>query len=385
MNRIFSFAVAIAAALFACGVAPIGAQEAIRIPYAGSLSGPFVDFGERLFNEGVLIATEEVNAAGGIKGKKLEFYKVDVRSPDTAAWIAIYRRLCEDKSNPMLLFNSSTKMLFGIYDDNKRCPMVVLAPTPAGAWSYPDYGNIIFRYMPMPQKVLPVLYSRIKEHLKAKTVAISYSIDDEASFFNMKVARQALQDNGFQIVTEQASKFNESNFSTQVAAIRAANADIVVLSHQPGDGGKVVRQLVDRGITTQVVDTGTAVAGDDFWKLSEGKGKGALTYSVYAATDPRPVVQNFIKKWREKMKRPDGAPDSYVAATYDSIHVLARVLNNAPSLAPDDLVKGFLSIKNLETVSGVVSWNSVGEIDRDKPVLVQLGDNGVLLPWPTVR
>ncbi len=44
MNRIFSFTVAIATALFAYGVAPIGAHEVIRIPYAGSLSGPFVDF-----------------------------------------------------------------------------------------------------------------------------------------------------------------------------------------------------------------------------------------------------------------------------------------------------------------------------------------------------
>src|SRR5690606_24117303 len=100
----------------ALGIAGASAQDVVRVPYVGSFSGPFVDFGERLSNEGVLLAAEEVNEAGGAKGKKLGFLKVGARSPDTAAWISEYRRQCANKDNALMLFNSSSKMLFATYE-----------------------------------------------------------------------------------------------------------------------------------------------------------------------------------------------------------------------------------------------------------------------------
>ena len=430
MRKLFAGLAVTMAALLPFGPTANAAEDTIRIPYAGSLSGPFVDFGERLFNGGVVTATADVNAAGGVRGKKLEFFKVDVHSPDTAKWISEYRLLCRNQDHPLLLFNSSSKMLFSIYDANKTCPMLVFAPTSGAAWTFPDrllcrnqdhplllfnssskmlfsiydanktcpmlvfaptsgaawtfpdFGNIFFRYLPMPEKVLPAMYSKVKEVFGAKTVAISYSIDDEFSLFNMRIAKRILQEKGFEILTEQSSRMNETNFASQVAAIRQANPDIVVISHQPGDGGKIVRQLRDRGMKTQIVDGSSTVVGEDFWKLSEGTGKGAVGYSTYAATDPRPQVQNWIKKWQTAMNKPNEAPDAYVTATYDAILVLAKVLNEAKSLSREDLKNAFLGVRNMETISGVVSWNNAGDITRDKPVMVQVSDNGILIPWP---
>ena len=240
MRKLFAGLAVTMAALLPFGPSANAAEDTIRIPYAGSLSGPFVDFGERLFNGGVVTATADVNAAGGVRGKKLEFFKVDVHSPDTAKWISEYRLLCRNQDHPLLLFNSSSKMLFSIYDANKTCPMLVFAPTSGAAWTFPDFGNIFFRYLPMPEKVLPAMYSKVKEVFGAKTVAISYSIDDEFSLFNMRIAKRILQEKGFEILTEQSSRMNETNFASQVAAIRQAKPDIVVISHQPGDGGKIV-------------------------------------------------------------------------------------------------------------------------------------------------
>ncbi len=382
MRKLFAGLAVTMAALLPFGPSANAAEDTIRIPYAGSLSGPFVDFGERLFNGGVVTATADVNTAGGVRGKKLEFFKVDVHSPDTAKWISEYRLLCRNQDHPLLLFNSSSKMLFSIYDANKTCPMLVFAPTSGAAWTFPDFGNIFFRYLPMPEKVLPAMYSKVKEVFGAKTVAISYSIDDEFSLFNMRIAKRILQEKGFEILTEQSSRMNETNFASQVAAIRQANPDIVVISHQPGDGGKIVRQLRDRGMKTQIVDGSSTVVGEDFWKLSEGTGKGAVGYSTYAATDPRPQVQNWIKKWQTAMNKPNEAPDAYVTATYDAILVLAKVLNEAKSLSREDLKNAFLGVRNMETISGVVSWNNAGDITRDKPVMVQVSDNGILIPWP---
>jgi ABC-type branched-subunit amino acid transport system substrate-binding protein len=109
---------------------------------------------------------------------------------------------------------------------------------------------------------------------------------------------------------------------------------------------------------------------------------GAVGYSTYAATDPQPMVQNWIKKWQTAMNRPNEAPDAYVTATYDAILVLAKVLNEAKSLLREDIKNAFLGVQNMETISGVVRWNDVGDITRDKPVMVEVSDNGILIPWP---
>ena len=66
------------------------------------------------------------------------------------------------------------------------------------------------------------------------------------------------------------------------------------------------------------------------------------------------------------MNKPNEAPDAYVTATYDAILVLAKVLNEAKSLSREDLKNAFLGVRNMETISGVVSWNNAGDITRDK-------------------
>ena len=69
-----------------------------------------------------------------------------------------------------------------------------------------------------------------------------------------------------------------------------------------------------------------ALPGEDFWKLSQGKAKGTIGYATYAADDPRPIVQNWLKLWRETTKRPNDAPDGFVTAYYEGTFILADVL-----------------------------------------------------------
>ena len=72
------------------------AQEPIKLPFPDIFSGSLIEFGERVWNEGLLPGVAKVNAQGGIKGRPLEFYKVDVRFPETAPWISEFRRLCAE-------------------------------------------------------------------------------------------------------------------------------------------------------------------------------------------------------------------------------------------------------------------------------------------------
>ena len=92
-----------ALAALAISLQPIAAvaEDPIKLPFPYIFSGPLIEFGERVWNEGLLPGVAKVNEAGGVNGRPLEFYKVDVRFPETAPWISEFRRLCADKGIPV--------------------------------------------------------------------------------------------------------------------------------------------------------------------------------------------------------------------------------------------------------------------------------------------
>ena len=363
---------------------PLFAQtkgEPLRLPFPYVFSGPLVEFGERVWNEGILPAVEVVNRKGGVKGRPLEFYKVDVRFPDTAQWITEFRRLCENKDIPVVFGVGPTKSVVAIYEETKKCGVPVFAASSTGAWPEKDYAGWFFRYQPTAVDVLPVVLREGKAHNGLKRMAVTYTIDDEYAVFNFKVAQKILKDLGIDIVSEQSIRTKETNFASQVSAIRAAQPDGLLLLHQPGEMGTMLKQLRERGVNAQVYGDAN-VGGADFWRLSNGLAKGAIGYSLYSATDPRPIVQDWVKLWREKTKRAKDAPDGFVTAYYDATLVLAHVLNSAPALTREAIRDSFLHVKDLETISGSITWTAPGEVSRSKPILVQIGDGGVIKTWP---
>ena len=384
MQKFLGLALAFLALPALAGIGTASAQEkVIRIPFATAFSGPVIAFGERLWRGGQL-ALEEVNQTGVRGGMKLEFYKVDSRSPETAPIITEYRRACADEDIPLFLVNISSKQLFALYEYAKACNMPTFAPTSGAHWVFPDHGKWIYRFLPTPNLIQAALYKKVKEVLDPKTAIASFTIDDDFTFFNMKQARMHLADNDIEIVDDLGSKRQETNFASQVAAVRAKRADIIVLSHQPDDGGKFIKQVRDRGIKTQVTDTGYTIVGRDYWDLSAGTGIGSVGGANYTSEDERPIVQNWIKLWRERTGMTDQDPDAYETATYDAVKMLAVVLDKAESLSREDIAASFMNIQGMEFITGVGSYRTedLPDMYRSEAVLVQLGEGGRLLPWP---
>ncbi len=385
MRKLIALALTVLILPFVFGMSTASAEDKLRLPFAYIFSGPFIEFGERVWNEGMVPGVAEVNKNGGIWGKQVEFYKVDVRFPETAGWIAEFRRLCKDDNVPVVFGVGATKSTIAIFEDSRKCGVPVLSPSSGGAWPYrtdagkKDFGCCMFRYQPVPDEVMPVLIKAVKDRLGLKRAALSHSIDDDFAANNIKVSRQALQDAGIEIVDDVGFKDAETNFASQAASFRRANPDMIVMHHQPGPAGTFLLQLRDRGVEAQVV-TDIIVGGADFWKQSNGKAKGSLGYSLYSADDPRPAVQNWVKKWH-KITGKKGAPDAFVTTYYDAVQVLAHVMNSAKTRDREGVLQAFLNVDNYKTISGTITWNNPGDIFRPAPIFVQLGDEGILNMW----
>ena len=358
------------------------ADKVIRIPFLTNFTGPSAPFSLRVWG-GAEIAMNEINASGGVRGgHKLELYKVDNRS-ETQTALTEYRRACADESVPMFMAAVSSKDVIALYEVAKGCNMATFATTSGSHWVFPDQGKWMYRYLPVPALVLPVLYERLQSELNVKRVALAVEIDNDFAVNNAKRAREYLKDLGIEIVLEVDSKMHETNFAAQVSAIRAAKPDLVLLSHNSDAGGRFMRQLRERGLDIPVSDTGYTIAGRDFWKNSDGKGAGAISSSIYTSSDVRPIVQDWISLWRKTNDNSDKVPGAYETASYDSIKVLAKVLELAKSLSREDITQAFLDVQDLETISGTVSFRTqdLPDVYRSEPILIRLGENGELNRW----
>ena len=361
------------------------AQETLRLPFAYIFSGPGLDFGERIWNEGLLPSVAAVNKRGGVRDKQVELYKVDTRFPDTVAWLAEFRRLCDNPNVPIVFGVGATKSTIAIFKDTQRCGVAVFNPSSGGSWPYrtangtKDFGCCLFRFQPAPDEVIPVLIRTVKERLNIKTASLSHTIDDEFAVNNARVTRKALQDIGIDIVDDIGFKRRETNIGPYVSSHRHARANAIFMHHPPGTAGAFLLSLRERRVRAQVV-TDNAISGIDFWRQSKGKAKGSIGYALYAPDDPRPEVQGWVETWR-KITGNKGAPDGFVTTYYDAFQVLAHVLNTAKSLKREDIVQSFLKIKDLQTISGTITWNNSGDVFRPEPILVQLGDKGVPRLW----
>ena len=275
-NKLLGTSLAIGV-LLSTGLSMAADKSPLRLPFPYIFSGPLIEFGERVWNEGLVPGVAKVNAGGGIKGRPVEFYKVDVRFPETAPWISEFRRLCANQDIPVIFGVGATKSLLAIYEEASKCNVPVFNPSSGGHWPHKDFAGWIFRYQPMPATVMPVLMSKVKEKMGIARVALTFTLDDEFAVNNANVSRKVITDLGLDLVAEQSFRTKETNFASQVAAIRAAKPDAIVMHHQPGDAGTLLLQLRERGVKAQVL-TDTIVGGEDFWKLSNGKAEGAIGF-----------------------------------------------------------------------------------------------------------
>lgn len=367
--------------LLSAGIA--SAQEkVIRIPYLTNFTGTGTAFSARVWR-GAEIAVNEINAKGGVRGGyKIEFVKVDARS-EVQTSLTEFRRACADESIPVFVAAVSSKDILALYEVAKSCNMPTLATTSGSHWVHPDNGKWIYRYLPVPSLVLPVLYQRLQSAFDVKRVAMAVEIDNDFAVNNANRAREYLQELGIEIVLEVDSKMHETNFAAQVSAIRAAKPDLIILSHNSDSGGRFARQIRERGIEIPLSDTGYTVAGRDFWENSAGKGIGAISSSIYTSSDNRAIVQDWIKLWRQSTGKADRDPGAYETASYDAIQVLATVLETAKSLSREDIAAAFMTIQDLETISGTVSYRTedLPDVFRSEPILVEIGENGSMRRW----
>jgi branched-chain amino acid transport system substrate-binding protein len=321
----------------------------IKIGEFASLTGKEATFGVSS-HEGTLMAIEEINAAGGVLGKKLELLTEDTQSKPGEPATVVNKLVARDGVVAMLGEVASSRSLEAapICQQNK-IPMVSPSSTNP---KVTETGDYIFRVCFIDPFQGTVMANFAMKTLKAKKLAVFTDVKSDYSKGLAKFFKEQVAKNGGTIVAELDFNGGDKDFKAQLTAIKSANPDAVFIPGYYTDAALIAIQAKQLGLNVPLL-------GGDGWeseKLTE-IGKDAVEghyfsthYSpeVGSATSKK-FVENYKKRWNGKV------PDALAACGYDSAIVLVDAMKRAGSVEGAKVRDALAQTKDFDAVTGRIT------------------------------
>lgn len=342
------------------------AADTIRVGEYASLTGKDASFGQTS-HKGLTMAFEEINAGGGVLGRKFELLTEDNQTkPGESATVA-KKLISRDKVVALVGEVSSGRSL-------EAAPIAQLSKIPmiAPAATNPEVtkkGNYIFRVCFIDPFQGTAMAKFAKDDLKARKVAILFSVSNPYSVGLAKFFRETFVANGGQVATEKSFSEGDKDFRAQLTAVKAAGVDAIFVPSYYTEAALVVRQARALGLTVPFF-------GGDGWEAPQllelgGEAMEGCYYSThFSPENSAPDVQEFVKKYQARWGQ---TPDAFSALGYDAAYVLADAIKRAGGTAGPKLRDALAATKDFPGVTGSTTINENRDATKPATILVIKG------------
>jgi branched-chain amino acid transport system substrate-binding protein len=353
-------------------VGPGLAQDTIKIGFFAPITGPAAADGASAKNA-VELAVKEVNDAGGIRGKKIELIVYDDRMNPQEA-VAIANRLIEkDKVAGVVsgAYSGPTRVTAPIFQ-KAGMPMV------AGYAVHPDVtwdpkaktpNDYIFRNGFLGEIEGAAAAEFAVKNLKAKRISLIFMDNDFGRAISSGFAEKA-EKLGATILTKQMYKFpGEKDFRPFLTRIKEGDPDLIFAAGYYNEAASIVRQAKELGIKSQIMGE-EGFDSPKFLEIAGPTAEGVTMATNLDRDDPRPVVQNFLKNYRQAYGED---ADMVGASSYDAFMILVNAIKEAGT-DPKAVQKALFATKDYNGLTGKISRFVQGEVV--KPVQIQVVKEG---------
>ena len=305
----------LSAAVLALTLASCSKAESNSVKIGGifPLSGQVAVYGVECKN-GVDLAIEEINAAGGINGKPIVLVSEDDEgNPDKT--VNAFKKLSTKDGVKVIIGSLTSGCTQAITTLSQASKVVQIAPA-ATAPAITDAGDFIFRACFIDPFQGTVGGKFAAETLGKKRAAILYDIGNDYSVGLADNFKIAFTKAGGSIVSEESYATNDKDFNAQLTKIKNANPDVVYLPDYYGTVALIAKQLRAQGINVPMVgadgwDGLTSNAGDEVL--------GGYYSNHYAVDSTEPAVKKFVESFRAKYNKD---PNSFAALGYDCVYLI---------------------------------------------------------------
>jgi branched-chain amino acid transport system substrate-binding protein len=329
------------------------AAQDITIGVAGPITGQYATFGEQ-FKNGAELAVANINAAGGVLGKKL---KIDLE--DDACDPKQARAVAEK------LVGEGVPFVAGHYCSGSSIPASdvyadgnVLQITPASTNpTFTDRGLWnVFRVCGRDDQQGKVAGDYILKHYKGKNIAIVHDKQTYSQGLAEQV-KKTINEGGMKEKMFEAFGKDDKDFNALVSRMKANRIDVVYVGGYHTSAGLMLRQMRAQGLMAQMI-SGDAIATSQFWSITGDAGAGMM-FTFGPDPRKRPTAAKVVQEFKAKGIDPEG----YTLYTYAAIQIWAEAANKAKTTDPRK-VAAMIHSSTWDTVLGPISYDKKGDITR---------------------
>jgi len=338
---------------------PLLAQQ-VKVYGLVELSGTGATSGTN-FNDGVRLAVKEINAAGGILGRKVDYVFNDTQSqPQVAKALAV--KAIDDGAYVVMgpVFSGSILVSMA---ETRRAEIPNFTGGEAAAIT--QQGNpYIFRTSFTQASAMPKVARYMSNTVKAKTVAVIW-VNNDFGKGGRDVFVKTIEPMGVKIVADISTDPGQVDFSAAVLKARQANADALFVYCNEEESARALRELKKQGYDKPIIGE-TVLTSQKVIELAGDAANGAVAHVGLTADAPDPLIKDFSAKFQKEYKY---KPDHNGLKGYTAMYVVKAVSEKVGKLDPKAFAKAMhgisLSAKQYPGILMDVSFDDKGDLDRE--------------------
>lgn len=296
-----------------------GVAAEIKIGVAEALTGNAAQYGMPI-RKGFELAVGEINRSGGINGNKLELVIEDEQGKKEEAINVFKKLIFQDKV--LMLFGPTLSNSAQASDPVAQSAKIVVFGTSNTADGITSIGNYVFRNSVTEADILPVTLKVASQKTGLKKVAVLYGNDDiftKSGYDNFAKALQALK---IAVTTTESFAKGDVDFKPQLTKIKASASDAIVLSALVAEGGPIMVQARQLGITLPFIG-GNGMNSPRVFELAKDSSDNLWVGSPWSVENPAAENKRFISAYQ---KAYSAAPDQFAAQAYDAMYIVGQAL-----------------------------------------------------------
>lgn len=300
---------------------------------------------------GTEMAIEEINAKGGINGKKIKHINYDNKSDNDETLAVVNRLISQDKVLAILGEATSGRSKIGaqVAQQNK-IPMLTSSATNA---EVTKIGNYIFRACFIDPFQGTVMAKFMTENLKLKKAAILRDIKNDYSVGLSDVFAEKLKAAGGNIAIDISYQEGDIDFKSQLTAIKAKNVEAIFVPGYYNEVALIAKQARELGMKQPLLG-GDGWSSPKLFEIARDAINGNYFSNHYTTESTDPKTQEFVKAFKAKYNED---ADVMAALAYDAVYLMAEAIKNANPLTSENIRNELAKIKDFHGVTGKMSMD----------------------------
>ena len=333
------------AALLAAASLPARAEpakgEPVMMGVSGPLTGQNAQYGAQ-WKQGFDLALDEVNAAGGVKGRPLAYVFEDSQS-DPRQSVAVAQKFVADKKIVVELGDFASPASMAASPVYQKAKLVQFGFTN----SHPDFtkgGDYMWSNSVSQADEQPLSAAYAVKTLGLKKIAVLH-LNTDWGRTSKDIFVKAAKEYGAEIVATEGYIPDEKDFRSTLVRVRDAKPDGLMLLSYYSDAALIARQVKQAGLKLPMV-AASSVYSPKLIELGGDAVEGMFTASRYFPDDPRPLVRKFVAAFKAKY---NNDPDAFNAYAYDTVILMAQVMNQF-GFEREQIHQGLAKVKDVPSV-----------------------------------